>query len=168
MRTYIHTCIHAYTHATHARTHARARARTRTHTHKGCPRSFTTFSVLQSKSPGKSANFLWLILNVLLFTTAPRSRTLSRACAGCRQNGVVWCCDVLSKQWIVITFLSAEKKSVMNVHKRLELCAVPVLLINALLLVGLYVLQVLRKAKRRSLTRVAITTIFWNAKWVIW
>jgi hypothetical protein len=69
---------------------------------------------------------------------------------------------------IVIKFLSAEKESVMNVYKRLEMCAVPMLLIKALLVVGLHELHVLRKAKRGSLTRVAIATIFQNAKWVIW
>ena len=42
-------------------------------------------------------------------------------------KGVVrkaWCDDVLSKQWIVIKFLSTEKGSVVKVHKRLEMCAV--------------------------------------------
>jgi hypothetical protein len=34
-------------------------------------------------------------------------------------HGVVkmaWCCDVHLKQWAVIEFLVAEKKSVMNIH----------------------------------------------------
>lgn len=77
---------------------------------------------------------------------------------------MAWCGDVLCKQWIVIEFLSAEKESEMNVHKRLEMCAVSMLLIKTLLDAGLQELQVLRKAKRGSLTRVAIATIFWNTK----
>ena len=56
----------------------------------------------------------------------------------------------------------------MNVHKRLEMCTVSMLLIKALLVVGLHELQVLRKARRISVTRVAIATILWNAGWVIW
>jgi hypothetical protein len=74
---------------------------------------------------------------------------------------MAWCGDVLSKQWIVIKILSAEKESVTNIHKRLEMCAVP-MLIKALLVVGLHELQVLRKAKQSSLTRVAIANIFFE------
>jgi len=81
---------------------------------------------------------------------------------------MAWCGDVLSKQWIVIKFLSAENESVMNVRKRSEMCAVPLLLINALSVFGLHEFQVLRKAKQSSLTRVAIDTNFWKAKWMIW
>ena len=44
----------------------------------------------------------------------------------------------------------------MNIHKRLKMCTLPVLLIIALLVVGNHELQVLRKAKRSAVTRVYV------------
>jgi hypothetical protein len=37
---------------------------------------------------------------------------------------VVWYGDVCFKQWTVIEFLVAEKESVMNIHKQLNMCSV--------------------------------------------
>jgi hypothetical protein len=44
----------------------------------------------------------------------------------------------------------------MDIHKRLKMYTVPVLLIKALLVIGIHELQVLRKAKRSAVTRVSL------------
>jgi hypothetical protein len=44
----------------------------------------------------------------------------------------------------------------MNIHKRLKMCRLPVLLIIALLVVGNHELQVLRKVKRSAVIRVSV------------
>ena len=80
---------------------------------------------------------------------------------------MAWCGDVLSKQWIVIKFLSAEKESVMNVHKRLEMCAVPILLIKTL---SLWASRIARSEKGQSgvIDARRLATIFSNSERVIW
>jgi hypothetical protein len=51
---------------------------------------------------------LWSILNIPLAIAALRNNTLPRACAGGRQNGVVWC--VRFKQRAVIEFLFTDRQ----------------------------------------------------------
>jgi hypothetical protein len=60
------------------------------------------------------------------------------------------------KQQAITELLVAAKESVTNIHKRIEMCIVSTLLTKALLVVGLHELQVLRKASRISVTRVAL------------
>jgi hypothetical protein len=69
---------------------------------------------------------------------------------------IAWYGDVHFKKWAVIEFLLAEKKSVTNIHKRLKMCSVSVLLIKAVLVVGLHELHVLAKAKQSSVMCVAV------------
>ena len=46
----------------------------------------------------------------------------------------------------------------MNIHKRLKMYTVPVLLIKALLVIGIHELQIIRKAKRSAVTRVSLAS----------
>jgi hypothetical protein len=68
---------------------------------------------------------------------------------------MAWCGDVRLKQRAVIEFLVAEKESVTNIYRRLT-STETMLVIKALLVVGLPELRVLRKAKRSSVTRLAL------------
>jgi hypothetical protein len=63
------------------------------------------------------------------------------------------------KQRAVIEFLVAEKESVAEIRRRLNLYTETMLLIIALLVVGLRELRVLRKVKRSSVTRLALYLI---------
>jgi hypothetical protein len=69
---------------------------------------------------------------------------------------MVWYGDVHLKQQAVIEFLVVEKESVTNIHRRLKMYTETVLLIEALLVIRLRELRVLRKAKRSSVTRLAL------------
>ena len=60
--------------------------------------------------------FLWLILNILLATAAPQYTTFCRTCAGGCPNGVY--SDMPFKQWAVIQFPVAEKKSVTKIQRQ--------------------------------------------------
>ena len=62
---------------------------------------------------------------------------------------MAWCGDVRFKQRGIIEFLVVGKEST-NIQKRLEIYTLSLLLINALLVVWLRGLQVLRKAKRST------------------
>jgi hypothetical protein len=59
---------------------------------------------------------------------------------------MAWCVDVRFKQGDVTEFFVAEKESVTNIHKRLKMYAVSVLLIKTLLDFRLHELQILRKS----------------------
>jgi len=50
----------------------------------------------------------------------------------------------------------AAKESVAHTHKRVEMCTVSKLVTKAPFVVGLHELQVLRKAKRSSVIRLAV------------
>jgi hypothetical protein len=64
---------------------------------------------------------------------------------------------VMYVQELVVTeFLVVEKKLLTNIHKRIKLYALPVLLIKAMLVVEFRELQVLRKVKWSSVTCVAL------------
>jgi hypothetical protein len=114
------------------------------HIYEGYPKRFATLSLstlVKIKSKFLQL-FLWLIFNVPA-AHAPRLVKM------------VWYGDVHFKQRAVTEFLVAEKESVMNMHKGLKNYTVSMLLIKALLVVVLHELQVLRKTKRSSVTRVA-------------
>ena len=65
---------------------------------------------------------------------------------------MAWCGDVRFKQRGIIEFLVVGKEST-NIQKRLEIYTLSLLLINALLVVWLRGLQVLRKSKRSTVPK---------------
>lgn len=61
--------------------------------------------------------------------------------------------DMGFKQWVVIEIFVAGKKLITNIHKQLKkICTTSMLLITTLLVNRLHELQVLRKAKQRSVS----------------
>jgi hypothetical protein len=83
-------------------------------------------------------------LNVLPDTTVSQKDTFSRACAEVVR--VERYGEVRFKLRADFEFLLAEKELVTKIPRLLKMYTLPVLLIKALIVVGLYQLQVLRKA----------------------
>jgi hypothetical protein len=69
---------------------------------------------------------------------------------------MAWCGDVHLKQQAIVEFLVTEKESVTNIHRQLKMYMETMLLIKTPFVTGLHKLQVLRKAKRSSVTRLAL------------
>jgi hypothetical protein len=98
-----------------------------------------------------SAIFSVFNFYIPLDTAAPRSNKCPRTWAGVVKTA--WYGDVRNKQTAAAEFLVAAKQLVTNIHKRLNICAVTVLLITP---VRLHELQGPRKIERSSVTRVAL------------
>jgi hypothetical protein len=78
---------------------------------------------------------------------------------------MAWFGDVHLKQRAVTEFLVGKKESVTNIQRRLKIYKETMLLIKSLLVVGLHELRVLRRAKRSSVTRFALTGQQEQAPW---
>jgi hypothetical protein len=86
-----------------------------------------------------------------LDTAAPRNTKFPRARAGVAKTA--WYGDVRYKQRVATEFLVSTKQSVTNIHKRLNIFALTVLLITP---VSCWDSRIARKIQRSSVTRVAL------------